>query len=257
MALPGLFVVGTDTGVGKTRVAAAVARSVRESGRRVGVLKPLASGAERVGGSWRCEDAEALMAAAGAAEVPLEQVAPLVFEEPLAPSVAARRLGRPLARDEVERRLRSALLWWHGRAEALVVEGVGGLLTPVAEATTVADLAVALDYPLVLVARRGLGTLAQTLAAVEASRRRGLRVAGVVLSSPEPSAGTVAEATNADELARWLDGVAILAELEFLAEPGAVEIALGCIDWYDRMSRPRHAGLWEGGAEAGVEEESP
>jgi dethiobiotin synthetase len=252
MALPGLFVVGTDTGVGKTRVAAAVARSVRASGRRVGVLKPLASGAEPVGGSWRCDDAEALMAAAEAADATLAHVAPLVFEEPLAPSVAARRLGRPLERDEVERSLRTALRWWQEHAEALVVEGVGGLLTPVAEATTVADLAVALDYPLVIVARRGLGTLAQTLAAVEAARSRGLRVAGLVLSSPEPATGSVAEATNAEELARWLDGVAILAELEFLAEPGAVEIALGCIDWYDRMSRPRHAGLWEGDVGAGV-----
>src|SRR5205807_2062710 len=88
--LPGIFVVGTDTGVGKTRVAAGVARALVLEGRRVGVLKPVATGATRVDGSWRCDDASQLTDAVGGG-VALDHVAPLVFEEPLAPSIAARR----------------------------------------------------------------------------------------------------------------------------------------------------------------------
>src|SRR6516162_3253545 len=179
--MTGLFVTGTDTGVGKTFVAAAIARSLIAAGREVGVLKPVATGAERVGEGWRCADAEALIEAIGGG-VPLDRVAPLRFEEPLAPSVAARRLGSPLDRARVLSVVGDALAWWAGRAEVMVVEGVGGLLCPLAEGTTVADLAVALDYPLVIVARRGLGTLNHTLLTVEAARLRGLRVAGVVLN---------------------------------------------------------------------------
>jgi dethiobiotin synthetase len=238
MSLPGLFVVGTDTGVGKTRLASAIARSLVERGRRIGVLKPLASGASRDGDSWRCEDAERLAGAIGGG-VPLDRVAPFVFEEPLAPAVAARRLGRPLDPAEVERAVVGALAWWAERAEAVVVEGVGGLLTPVAEGWTAADLAVALDYPLVIVARRGLGTLNHTLLTVEVAIRRGLRVAGVVLNSPEPASGSPAEATNADALARLLDGIPVLGELEHDDDPASVPIVVRSIDWYDRMGRPR------------------
>ncbi|MBV8610036.1 MAG: dethiobiotin synthase [Singulisphaera sp.] len=240
MALPGLIVIGTDTGVGKTRVAAAIARVLREEGRRVGVIKPLATGATRVGDDWRCDDAEILGEALGVA-IPRERIAPLVFEEPLAPSVAARRLGKSLDREHVERATREALAWWAGRAEVMIVEGIGGLLTPVADDATLADLAVALDYPAVVVARRGLGTLNHTLLSVEAALRRGLRVAGVVLNSAQPDAGTIAEATNAFELARRLDAIPILAELPYHDDPAMLTIALSCVDWYRRAQLPRHS----------------
>jgi dethiobiotin synthetase len=233
--MTGLFVTGTDTGVGKTFVAAAIARSLIAAGREVGVLKPVATGAERVGEGWRCADAEALIEAIGGG-VPLDRVAPLRFEEPLAPSVAARRLGSPLDRARVLSVVGDALAWWAGRAEVMVVEGVGGLLCPLAEGTTVADLAVALDYPLVIVARRGLGTLNHTLLTVEAARLRGLRVAGVVLNGAGPALDPLAEATNADELARRLEGVALLAEIGHGDNPAP---ALGNIDWHDRARASR------------------
>src|SRR4051812_23705855 len=120
MILPGLFVVGTDTGVGKTFVAAALARSWTASGRRVGALKPLGSGAEpRDGGLWSA-DVAALIEAAGGG-IPPERVSPFVFEEPLAPPVAARVRGERLDRPEVERRVAEALDWWADRADAMVV----------------------------------------------------------------------------------------------------------------------------------------
>jgi len=239
---PGLFVVGTDTGVGKTRVAAAVARALVARGCRVGVLKPVASGASRVGDAWRCDDVERLIEAVGGG-VAVERVAPILYEEPLAPSVAARRAGLPLRQDRVETEVESALAWWSGRADVMVVEGVGGLLCPLAEGTTVADLAVFLDYPLLVVARRGLGTLNHTLLTVEAATLRGLRVAGVVLNSPEPEDGSVAEATNAGELARRLPGVAILAELPHDRNRNPVlPDPLRAVDWYERARPPRPRG---------------
>jgi dethiobiotin synthetase len=237
-SLPGLFVTGTDTGVGKTRVAAAIARSMVEGGRRVGVLKPVATGATRVGDSWNCEDAEALIEAIGGG-VGSEQVCPIRFEEPLAPPVAARRLGIPLDLGAVLDATRAALDWWAGRADVAVVEGVGGLLCPIAEGATVADLAVALDFPLVIVARRGLGTLNHTLLTVEAALLRGLRIAGVVLNGDRPTADPIAEATNADELARRLDGVAVLADVPHSADLSGLWDSLRGIDWYGRAAPTR------------------
>jgi dethiobiotin synthetase len=243
MSLPGIFVTGTDTGVGKTCVASAIAGLLRRDGRRVGVLKPVATGASRSGGAWRCGDAGRLIEAIGGG-VPLERVAPILYEEPLAPPVAARRAGTPLTRDRVESAAAEAIGWWADRADILVVEGVGGLLCPLAEGTTVADLAVALDFPLVVVARRGLGTLNHTLLTVEAARFRALRLAGLALNSPEPPAGGVAEATNAEELARRLPGVVLLAELPHTAEPiRALSEALLNVDWYERARLPRLSSL--------------
>src|SRR5262249_6153561 len=106
----------------------------------------------------------------------------------------------------------------------------------------VADLAVALDFPIVVVARRGLGTLNHSLLTLECARRRGLRVACLVLNSAEPESGSPAEATNADELARIVDDIAVLAELPLLDDPPPLPIALARVDWYDRCSRPRGRG---------------
>lgn len=245
--LPGLFVVGTDTGVGKTCVAAAIARGLAAEGRRVGVLKPVATGAERRGDGWRIEDAERLIEAVGGG-VEQARVTPLAFEEPLAPPVAARRAGDPLQPGRVLEAVAGALDWWAGRAEVMVVEGVGGLLCPLAEGMTVADLAVALDYPLVVVARRGLGTLNHTLLTVEAARHRGLRLAGIILNGSGPTADPVAEATNPDELSRRLDDVSLLADLPHGVDPGALSAAMGALDWEGRARVPR---TWDGPGSSG------
>ncbi len=231
MSLRGLLVVGTDTGVGKTHIASAIARHLVNEGHRVGVLKPLATGPSRGG------DAELLIEAIGGG-VPLERVAPITFDEPLAPAVAARRAGLALGRAEVLNAVADALAWWRERAEVMVAEGVGGLLCPLAEGMTVADLAIALDYPLVVVARRGLGTLNHTLLTVEAALGRGLRIAGVVLNGAEPTADALAEETNPGALAEFLPGVAVLAERPHGGDPSA----LGVIDWWGLASHPRGVG---------------
>lgn len=238
--IPGLLVTGTDTGVGKTVVAAAIARALHESGRRVGVLKPVVSGIELRADGWVSEDVDRLRSSIGE-DVAAERVAPLRYIEPLAPSIAARREGCALRLETLLVATSNALDWWRDdyRAEIVVVEGVGGLLCPVAEEATVADLAVALEFPLVIVARRALGTLNHTLLTVEAALSRSLRVAGIVLNSPEPETGSMAEQTNADELSRFLpDGIPILGTLHHSSESRLQGTGLS-LDWYERASRPR------------------
>lgn len=236
--LPGLFVVGTDTGVGKTRVAAAIARCLCNAGRRPGVLKPIATGCALNGTMLVSSDAELLLEAIGRFPE-RNRVVPLVFEEPLAPCVAARRESIGLTREFVETEVLGALNWWAHHADVMVVEGVGGLLCPLADTTTLADLAVLLDYPLVIVVRNGLGALNHTLLTVEAARARGLRIAGLVLNSVAPTFDDVAEVTNGEELARRLPGVPILAQIAYHSDPAAISDALISVDWYERAGLPR------------------
>jgi len=238
MTLPGLFVVGTDTGVGKTFVASAIARTWRESGRRVGVLKPVASGATWIDGRLVSDDAEALKEAVGGG-LTTDRVAPILFEEPMAPPIAARRLGTPLTMDRVVEAVEGCLDWWSDRAEVMVVEGVGGLLCPIAEGSTVLDLAIRLDYPLLIVAHRSLGTLNQTLLTVEAARTRALRIAGVILNGARPPVDPVVEGLNAEELSRRLDGLALLADWEHGVNFGRMGVAPEAGGWYDLVRTPR------------------
>ncbi|MEW4569741.1 dethiobiotin synthase [Tautonia sp. JC769] len=236
----GLFVTGTDTGVGKTRVSSAIVETLVAQGERVGVLKPLASGADRVDGQLRWDDTERLIAALGR-DVPRDRVTPITFEAPLAPPVAARLAGEPLAFDRVLEATRAAIAWWAGPggAELMVVEGVGGLLCPIAERATAADLAIALDYPLLVVARRGLGTLNHTILTVEAARSRGLRVAGVVLNGSEPTVDPMAESTNPIELSRWLGEIPLLLELPHGSDLTALLRSRPDLNWKGRAALPR------------------
>jgi dethiobiotin synthetase len=183
--MKGVFVTGTDTGVGKTVVAAAIAAALRARGVDVGVAKPVQSGNRAADPEG---DAMRLKQAAGVDELP-EEIAPFCFDAPLAPLVAARLEERELDLEEVCRAVRTLA----ERHEIVVVEGAGGLLVPVGRDWTIADLAVALALPLVVVARAGLGTVNHTLLTVFEARRRGLEVAGVVVDGP-PDQSTEANA---------------------------------------------------------------
>jgi dethiobiotin synthetase len=210
--MQGLFITATDTGAGKTYVTASACRALRREGRPFRVCKPVATGAERVAGRWLAEDTRLLAEAAG--ERDLDAVTPLVFPAPAAPPVAARLAGATLTLEGLAGAVRR-----RGAGGApVLVEGVGGLLCPLTERETVADLIAALGLPLLVVARRSLGTLNHTLLTVEAARGRGLRVAGVVVSETTPVCGP-AEETNVEELRRRLD-VPLLA----VAAHGAAEV---------------------------------
>lgn len=222
--IPGLFITGTDTGVGKTYVAAIIARQLAANGRKVGVYKPAASGCARVGGVLVSDDAVALWNAAGRPGE-FDRVCPQCFEAPLAPHLAALAEGGRLDAG----RLRQGLQYWQERSEIILVEGAGGLMSPMGEDDYVADLAAEFGFPLVVVARNALGTINQTLQTLitAAVFREGLPVAGVVLNHPEvPSTDDVSLSQNRGELAARCVPP-ILAEVGWNAETAGVEI-----DWF-------------------------
>jgi dethiobiotin synthetase len=195
----GLFITGTGTGVGKTYVAALIAKALVESGKKVGVYKPVASGCEMRDGRLTSPDAVALWEAAGRPAT-LEQVCPQMFAAPLAPHLAARAEVKRVD----EALLRSGLKFWQESSDIVLVEGAGGLMSPISDEDYNADLADEFGYPLVVVAANQLGTINATLQTliVADTFREGLSVAGIVLNSPQPVANDPSVDSNADELAR-------------------------------------------------------
>lgn len=190
----GLFVTGTDTGVGKTVVAGAIAAALRVRGDRVAAFKPVVTGLdEAVDPAWP-RDHELLGGAAGMAAA---DVAPHTFGPPVSPHLAAELAGEALDFDALVAAARAAAPEPRPgrRPPILVAEGVGGLLVPLTPERTVRDLAAALGLPLVVAARPGLGTISHTLLTLEAARAAGLRIAGVVLT-PWPAHPSVMERSN-------------------------------------------------------------
>ncbi len=173
MSLPGIFVSGTDTGVGKTVVACALVRGLRAAGLDVGVMKPVETGVGPDGPI----DASALRDAAQASES-LVEICPIQLPLPAAPEAAAAAARREIGIDEIKRAYRRLAT----RHEVVIVEGAGGLLVPLSQGFDMSDLAARLDLPVLLVARASLGTINHTRLAVEACASRGLELLGVVIS---------------------------------------------------------------------------
>ena len=188
----GFFVTGTGTEVGKTVVAAVIARSLVAAGARVAVFKPAV---ERLGETAE-PDHVLLRRAAGSAQSD-DEIAPYRYEEPVSP-----HLGAELAGAEIDpARLLAAARRASGRADALVVEGVGGLLVPLTLGYLVRDFARELGLPVVIAADPGLGTINHTLLTIEAARAVGLEPALVVLT-PWPGDPSVVERSNREAIER-------------------------------------------------------
>ena len=211
----GVFVTGTDTGVGKSVVAAAICAACSEP---VAALKPVVTGLDEPPGEWP-QDHVLLARATG--QTP-EQVAPYRFGPPVSPHYAAELAGETI---EPARILATA----RGH-DLLVCEGVGGLMVPITPGYLVRDLAVDLALPVVIASRTGLGTINHTLLTVEAARAAGLSVAAVVMT-PWPSEPEPIELSNRDTIER-LGGVAVHGlpptDPESLAAAGA---SLPLDDW--------------------------
>jgi dethiobiotin synthetase len=211
---PGLFITGTDTGVGKTYVGCLIARSLRSRGVRVGVYKPAASGCRREGDTLASDDALDLWRAAGEPGE-LARVCPQRFAAPLAPHLAARAEGGQID----ARLLRTGLDYWRQRSDVLLVEGAGGLMSPLTEEEYVAHLAADFGFPLLVVTRNALGTIHQTLATLIAAAafEDGLSIAGIVLNRPMPASDDPSVEHNRRELElRCVPRV--LAEVSYTAE---------------------------------------
>jgi len=193
----GLFVTGTDTGVGKTYVACLVARSLVSAGYRVGVYKPAESGCRVEAGQPIAADCLALWEAAGRPGAP-EQVCPQRFAAPVAPHLAARQEDRRVD----PKLLRAGFTYWRENSDIVLVEGAGGLMSPLSDDDYNADLAEDFALPLLVVSPNVLGTINGTLQTLIAAAtfRDGLPIAGIVLNRCRQSAEDHSIATNRQEL---------------------------------------------------------
>lgn len=207
-----LFITGTDTAVGKTHVTCLIARQLIARQLRVAAYKPVCSGAiEPVDDNPRWDDIERLKAATGHVWT-TDQICAQRFVAPLAPPIAARLEGKSIdfaGLIEGARKFDSV--------DLLLIEGAGGWLSPVTEIKTNADLAQALEAPILVVARTGLGTINHTLLTIESIRRRGLKIAGVVLNRANAGGDDQSGLTNAAEIEAH-SGVPVFGTVAFGSE---------------------------------------
>ncbi|MGH2939189.1 MAG: dethiobiotin synthase [Solirubrobacterales bacterium] len=217
----GVFVSGTGTEIGKTVIAAVLARTLADEGKSVAVFKPALTGMDEFP---EYDEAAAVAAATGdganAAIVNLpdhailraaarssqtdDEIAPYRFDPPMSPHLAAGLAGVEIDPERVMAAARAAA----NGVDAIVCEGAGGLLVPLSPSWTMRSCAVELGYPLVVVASPGLGTINHTLLTVESARSVGLKVAAIVLN-PWPEAPTPIEADNRETIAA-MSGIEVL-----------------------------------------------
>lgn len=215
----GLFVAGTDTGVGKTLVACALLRGLAAKGLQVTGMKPVAAGATRRSGVWYHDDVERLRAAANV-EASRELVNPYCFAPPIAPHVAAGEAGVSIRMAVIARNYARLA----ARADVVVVEGVGGLLVPLSSRLSAADIPRRLDLPVVLVVGMRLGCLNHALLTLEAAQARGLRLAGWIANVIDPAMARRWQ--NLEALCNRMPAP-LLGEVKYTAKPDAGRVARG------------------------------
>lgn len=207
--MKGLFITGTDTSVGKTVVAAAIASLFKRRGLDVGVMKPLQSGGNG--------DVDFLLNQSCAKD-DLSLIVPYNFKEPVAPSLAARL---ELTQIKIEK-IKDAYSALAKRHEVIIVEGAGGIMVPIIEKGVksyfVSDLIVDLNLPTIIVARAGLGTINHTLLTIDHAKKKGVNVAGVIVTG-YPDTPSLAEKHN-PSMIEDLSGVPVLAVLPYVKIEG-------------------------------------
>jgi dethiobiotin synthetase len=233
----GLFVTGTDTGVGKTHVASIILRELQASGVRTGAYKPVCSGAVlNAAGQPTWDDIERLTAALARPEW-AQLVGPQRFLAPLAPPLAARAEGRAIDRAMLDVGLHA----WSHHCDGLVIEGAGGWFCPLTDTQTFADWVTRWRWPVLIVARRGLGTINHTLLTIAAIRAAGVPLIGVVLNDSDSEQADLSIGGNPIEI-EARTGVPVFGEVRY----GATRI--------ERQGRPvrLHWAQLMGGGDAGT-----
>ncbi len=205
-----LFITGTDTGVGKTFVACALARGFKAQGMKVGVMKPVETGCRGRNGGLIPEDARKLREAAGS-EDPIDTINPYRFSPPLAPSLAAREAGVTIELQRIKRSYEEL----SEKNDVVIVEGAGGLMVPLTDSKTFADLVLFLGLPMVVVAPNRLGVINHTLLTVRCAEAAGIEVRGAVLNNLSVETDESAP-HNAGELKRL--GITVIKTLPFSKE---------------------------------------
>lgn len=224
----GLFVAGTDTGVGKTLIASALIHGFVQQGYATAGMKPVAAGCVHQSGALMSEDVEQLCAAANVA-LPRQVVNPYAFEPPLAPHIAARQAGQEIVLETVHAAFRQA----QSVVDVLVVEGVGGFRVPLNATQDTADLAVMLGLPVLLVVGMRLGCLNHALLTVDAILARRLPLAGWVANAVDPAMAALEQ--NIEALEARIPAPCV-GRVGFRACPDYGTVA-DCLDRTKLMSR--------------------
>ncbi len=225
--MKGFFVTATDTEVGKTVVAGALAGVLRKRGYDVGVCKPIQSG------HLSCDpagDASRLQYLSGV-ETYASHICPFSVKEPLAPRLAIKRAGKQVFLADVVRCCKNIQEYF----EYIIVEGAGGLIVPYTEDALVADFAQALNMPLLIVARPTLGTVNHTLMTIECAKARGLNVAGVILSGYRDEA--LERVKENRDMIEQFSGVPVLGMIPWLGKEFTREYALEAIEYSIHISK--------------------
>ncbi|MFH1860655.1 MAG: dethiobiotin synthase [bacterium] len=201
--LSGIFITGTDTGVGKTLIAGGLAGAWHQMGYDVGVMKPVATGGILINGELTSTDL--LFMQAATCPCPKDEknlCMPYCLKTPAAPAIAAQVEGIEI----IPEKIIEAYSELANRHEIMVVEGIGGLLVPITYNYLVADLVMDLHLPLLIVSSSKLGTINHTLLTIECAKHRGIEVLGIVINTPYPSESpTVAEQTASEVLRKVTD----------------------------------------------------
>ncbi len=205
----GIFITGTDTGVGKTFVACGLIRAMKEKGLDVCPMKPVESGCRTSKGKLVPSDTNKLIKASGVNE-PLDLINPYQLKHPLAPSVAADIEGVKIDR----RKILAAHKHLSNKYDLTIVEGAGGIMVPVYKEYLFLDLAKDLNLPVVIVSRAGLGTINHTLLTIGALKNKGLDISGVIINYSEKNRKGLSEKTNPDVIEK-LGGVPVLSSVQY------------------------------------------
>jgi dethiobiotin synthetase len=189
-----LFITGTDTGVGKTVITAAIISLLCGEGVDVCAMKPVQTGCQGAAGAWSLVDLAFIARATGEALDPALMPAqcPFAFAHPCSPHLAAEMAGRRISIGTIMENYRTLKV----KKQCIVIEGAGGLMVPLNENEYMLDLMIAIDAPVILTARPGLGTLNHTFLSINALRNAGLTVAGVIFCEATPGAGDYIETDN-------------------------------------------------------------
>lgn len=203
----GVFITGTDTGVGKTIVTAAVATALHAQGIDTGVMKPIATGVRASENAL--SDTDWLRAVTGVHDS-ADLVTPYRFQVPAAPLVAATQVGRSIDPS----RIIEAFQTLSARHGFLVVEGIGGVLVPITPDFFVADLAKQMELPVLIVTRASLGSINHALLTLEYLRNRGVTICGLIFNHPSPSSAGTDESDTVPTILR-LSGLRSFGELPY------------------------------------------
>ena len=208
MKAKGFFITGTDTGVGKTFVTGGIAAVLKEKGIDIGVMKPVETGCPENNGKLEPQDAVSLKNAAGVND-DIDLINPYRFRAALAPSIASREVGQSIDLNKIKECYEKL----SSKHQLMLVEGAGGVLVPLNEGETVADLVKLLKLPLIIIAASRLGAINHTLLTVKYAQSLGIDVRGIILNYPAFSSDESSSANQA-EIKRLIN-VPILGELPF------------------------------------------